>query len=88
MQFTAVKDNGGDTIQRYILYADDGLLTTTIFTPVASYLGQLMTFTLDNTIETSFLTGSIYRFYLTAQNSLGESIPSNTVRIALDYLPA
>jgi hypothetical protein len=52
-----------------------------------SYNGKDLTFTLNNTIETSFVTGLIYRFYITAVNIIAESKPSNVVRIALAALP-
>ena len=59
-----------------------------MFTKVASYSGIGLTFTLDNTVETTFVSGMIYRFELTAMNAVGESLPSQTTRIALAALPS
>ena len=39
-------------------------------------------------METTFVSGGIYRFYLTIVNSVGESLPSKTVRITLAALPS
>lgn len=89
-EVTPATDNGGDTIIRYHIYGDDGNLATELadFDEVTSYLGTTMSFTLDNTVETTFVTGGKYRFYVTVENSLGESEPSNTIRVALGELPS
>jgi hypothetical protein len=42
-----------------------------------------MVFTLDNTVETTFIPGSKYRFGLSATNTIGEGEMSNSVTIAL-----
>ena len=50
---------------------------------VASYDGLAKEFTLDNTIEASFISGTKYRFRLSATNSIGEGEMSNSVTVAL-----
>lgn len=50
---------------------------------VEGYDGIAMEFTLDNTIETSFISGTKYRFRLSATNSIGEGEMSNSATVAL-----
>mmetsp|Transcript_30242 Transcript_30242/g.29560 ORF Transcript_30242/g.29560 Transcript_30242/m.29560 type:complete len:364 (+) Transcript_30242:1022-2113(+) len=88
LELTPASDNGGDTITEYHIYADDGNLATTLFTDLTSYDGVSMTYVLDNTVEVAYLTGSLYRFYVTVENSIGESDPSSMIRVALAELPA
>lgn len=81
-----VADNGGTAITTYNIYADTGDLTDDTFNLIASTPD--LKYTLDNTVLTQFISGDKYRFRITAVNVLGESIPSNEVRIALAALPA
>jgi hypothetical protein len=87
MQFYDVTDNGGSVITSYILYADDGDLSAENWSPVGSYNGKDLTFILDQSTETTFSTGTKYRFRISAVNDIGEGEPSNSVRIALAELP-
>ncbi len=66
-----VEDNGGALITAYHVYIDDGTLTDTSFDLTGST--SSLTYTLDNTVLTAYLTGSRYRFYITAENERGES---------------
>lgn len=59
-------------ITHYNVYADDGTLTDTTFDLIGSTSD--LTFTLDNTLLTQFITGEKYRFAITAVNEIGESI--------------
>lgn len=81
-----IEDNGGSLIIAYKVYADTGDLAVNTF----NYIGQTpdLQFTLDNTVLTQFVTGSKYRFRITAVNVLGEGEASNEVRVALAALPA
>jgi hypothetical protein len=54
LQFTPLLENGGSAVQNYILYADDGDISQENYSEVATYDGQSMTFTIDNTLETDF----------------------------------
>lgn len=46
-----------------------------------------LSYTLDNTLNPTYLTGTKYRFKITANNDIGESDYSNEVRIAIASLP-
>jgi len=69
-------DNGGSAVTAYNVYAtaatSDGASSET-YTKVASYDGLSMQFVLDNSAETSFATGQIYRFSFSATNIIGRS---------------
>jgi hypothetical protein len=80
-----VEDNGGALITDYHIYIDDGTLTDTTFDLIGTT--SSLTYTLDNSLLPAYLTGSKYRFYITAENEMGESLPSNEIRIALAALP-
>ena len=86
LAFEAAGDNGGSAIAQYNLYATaataDGE-STELYAIVSSYDAASMEFTLDNTVETSFISGSKYRFRLSATNTIGEGELSNSVTIAL-----
>lgn len=69
------------------MYADDGNLAANNFNPIGTYNGNDITYTLDNTVETSFLTGTKYRFKVSAINDIGEGPTSNEIRIVLAGLP-
>jgi len=79
-------DNGGSAVTAYNVYAtaatSDSASSET-YTKVASYDGLSMQFVLDNSAETSFATGQIYRFRFSATNIIGEGQVSNSVTIAL-----
>ena len=83
LTFTALEDNGGAEVSSYILYADDGDASQENFSPVASYTGSSLSFILDSTVETSFVTGETYRFRISAVNVIGEGPQSNYIRVAL-----
>ena len=78
-----MEDNGGIEVSSYVLYADDGDDTQENFQKVGSYTGTTLSFVLDNTMETAFETGKIYRFKLAAVNVIGEGPASNFIRVAL-----
>jgi hypothetical protein len=78
-------NNGGSVILNYNIYVDTGSLTVNTFNLVGQT--SILTYTLDNTVLTQFLSGSMYRFRITAVNVLGESSPSNEIRISLEPLP-
>jgi hypothetical protein len=86
LAFEPTSDNGGSVITSYTLYStlatDDGASAET-YTKVASYTDNSMAFELDNAVETSFVSGKIYRFKFSATNSIGEGEASLSVTIAL-----
>ena len=54
-------DNGGSVISQYTLYAAEATSDGSdeeVYSLVASYDGLAKEFTLDNTIETSFISGT------------------------------
>lgn len=84
--FEPTTDNGGSVVTQYTVYAteatSDGASSET-YAAIASYDGLNMQFVLDNTVETSFISGRIYRFRYSATNIIGEGQVSNSVTIAL-----
>lgn len=87
LNFNPVVDSGGLPIVRYHLYRDSGTLTSS-FTEITSYLGLDMQFVITQTNEPTMVTGTTYRFYLTAQNTLSEGPASDIVMFALGSLPS
>ena len=85
IEWDDVSDNGGSLITAYNVYVDTGDLTDDTFNLVGST--EQLEFTLDNTVLTQYIAGSRYRFRITAVNVLGESDPSNEVRVELASLP-
>lgn len=68
--------NGGSLISQYNIYSDTGVLTSA-FTMIAST--PTLTYIVDKALITAITmnTGTLYRFYITAVNAIGESVPSN-----------
>ena len=84
--FKPFVDSGGLPIVRYHLYRDQGTLTSS-FTEIASYLGSDMQFTVTQANEASMVPETKYRFYFTAENTLGEGPASGVVMNALGSPP-
>ena len=73
-------------VSQYNLYAAEATSDGSeeeVYNLVESYDGIAMEFTLDNSIETSFISGTKYRFRLSATNSIGEGEMSNSVTVAM-----
>lgn len=79
--FSKVSDNGGAAISSYVLYSSESLAET--YTPVASYDGVSLEWTVSQSSEPGFITGSMYDFKVSAVNEIGESDLSNSVTIAM-----
>ena len=76
LQLYPTAETNGLTISRYHLYRDQGSLTNN-FTEISSYLGTDTTFTVTTSNENTMTVGTEYRFYVTAENSLGEGPESD-----------
>jgi hypothetical protein len=86
LAFEATEDNGGSPVSLYTLYATEAAAdgeSTETYASVASYDGASMAFTLEQSGEPAFLSGTKYRFRLSATNTIGEGEMSNSVTIAL-----
>lgn len=57
------------------------------FTQVATYDGMSMSYVLDNTVDTSLVTGNIYRFKYRALNAIDYSDFSDITSAAMARLP-
>jgi hypothetical protein len=78
-------DNGGDPITKYYLsYAAPGASYTTVDVsfPVVYNSDQLFEHTL-----TGLTTGSVYRIYIVAENSIGKSAGSPILSVVVGMLP-
>ena len=80
-----VPDNGGSPVTLFKIYSASGLTGDTF-----SLIGSTddLEFTLDNSVLTQFVTGQIYKFQITAINSIGESEPSLDLAVLLKPLPS
>ena len=87
LQFDAVEDNGGSTISQYVLYVDLGTAQSPDYQAVAGYNGVSLTWTVQQSQMPELVTGSVYRFAVSAVNMIGESARSNSVSIALAAVP-
>ena len=76
-------ENGGSSISAYKLYVDDGDQSLENWSEVESYSGVRLSFTVDQAVETSLITGTTYRFRVSAVNVIGEGPPSNYLRAAM-----
>ncbi len=85
IQWNDVADNGGALITQFNIYTDDGSLSTITFDLIGST--SSLFYTLDNAIDTQYITGNLYRFRVSAVNEIGEGPASNEVRIGLGSLP-
>jgi hypothetical protein len=70
-------DNGGSKILNYLLFRDDGDLTTDINIEIVAYDGQASEFEV-----TGLTAGMVYRFQYFAVNSLGTSEGSLVLTLA------
>lgn len=84
LSFTpSIQANGSPIISNgYKLYQDGGTLSSS-YTAITGYNGQSSTYTVTGLIQ-----GTSYRFYYTATNSKGESLPSDYSRYAAADKPA
>jgi hypothetical protein len=46
--------------------------STESYNEISSYDGSSREFVLDNTVETTYISGTIYRFIFSATNEIGE----------------
>ena len=83
LKLTPLTDNGGSAVIRYKLYADDGDINSDNFSEVTSFNGQTLEFEIQVAYEPRLVVGSIYRFKVSAVNSIGEGEQSNYVRVAV-----
>ena len=83
---TRSEDNGGSDITRHELWMDDGALGS--FSKVNSYDGSSLTFTVDQAVETTLVSGLTYRFKSLAVNDVGSSDFTGATSVALASLPA
>lgn len=80
-------ENHGAVISSYELWIDGGELTSA-FTQVTSYMGMETNFVIDRAIETSLISGRIYRMKYRAVNEIGAGDFSGVSSIALADKPA
>ena len=73
-------------ISHYEIWIDDGELGE--FAKVESYDGKATSFAIDNQVESSLVSGKIYRIKYLAHNEMGDSLFSDTVSAAMADLPA
>lgn len=78
-------ENGGATVSSYELYIDDG--NSGAFVKVASY-DSTMAFVIDQAVETTLVSGKIYKIKMRALNQIGYSDYSDIVEIAMANVPA
>jgi hypothetical protein len=79
-------DNHGSVISAYELWADNGDLSSA-FAKLESYTGVQTTFTIDQAIETSMVSGRVYRLKYRAVNEIGAGDFSSVTSIAMADKP-
>jgi len=79
-------DDGGSPITSYELQRDDGLGGT--FTTIGAYDGISQTYTLDQGVDGTLVTGRTYRVQYRAVNAIGNSEYSEVAYAAMARLPA
>jgi hypothetical protein len=80
------EDNGGAEISAYELWIDGGELLSQ-FSKVASYSGLEASFVIDRAVETSLVSGKVYRLKYRAKNEIGHGDYSGVTTIAMADKP-
>jgi len=80
-------DNHGAVISAYELWIDEGDLSSS-FSKVTSYTGMETSFVIDRAIETSLISGKVYRLKYRAINEIGAGDFSGVTSIAMANKPA
>lgn len=84
LEFDKVSDNGGSAISNYNLYIDVGTEQAHDFQNITTYDRRSLTWTVEyNQVVPTLVTGTKYRFKVSAVNIIGEGELSNYVTIAL-----
>ena len=66
LQFDPVEDNGGSPVSHYALYVDLGTTQSPDYQAVVGYNGVSFTWTVQQSEMPELLTGSVYRFTVSA----------------------
>ena len=87
LNFMPNSDDGGSPILNYNLYRDTGDSSSN-FSLVKAYINNSLSYIFDSSLDNTLTLGKIYRFLYSANNSNGEGLKSDELKVALASLPS